>query len=566
MAFIKKNRKITFCFIACFLLTGFFSVNAASIGEIKDFNIDASYDISNRSKVSAVLVTVSDKLYFYVDNSWWEEFAPSQKEEMRNKLSDLSKEFDQKIYPTITANYGPEWKPGVDNDNRITVLFHPMRMGAGGYFNSGNEYSKYEVPTSNEREMVYMNSDYISSYLIKGFLAHEFTHLATFNQKEKMQGIEEEVWLNEARAEYASTLCGYDNNYTTSNLRRRVVEFLKNPSDSLTNWQGLSSDYGALNLFTQYLVDYYGVKILNDSLHSNKKGIESLNYALIKNGYKENISDIFTNWTIAALVNNCSLGNKYCYKNENLKNVRVFPEDNFLPVDLGANLYLNYPIKNWTGYWTRISGGKDTLTVEFDGSGEGDFEVPYLICDKADKCLIDFLPLSAENNGKVMISDFDKEYSSLTLIISAHNNGSSYYFSVKAGSSLDNNSDSELINKLLLKIESLKEQIASVMEKIEYYKNNPGAKTNYCLKIENDLYFGMMNNSEVSCLQNYLKDKESNIYPEGLVTGNFLSMTRNAVVRFQEKYFDEILKPLGLSRGTGYVGEKTKEKINQLLK
>lgn len=46
-------------------------------------------------------------------------------------------------------------------------------------------------------------------------------------------------------------------------------------------------------------------------------------------------------------------------------------------------------------------------------------------------------------------------------------------------------------------------------------------------------------------------------------TSLFGAKTKNAVIRFQEQYRDEILSPSGLQRGTGYVGAKTR---NLLLK
>ena len=75
----------------------------------------------------------------------------------------------------------------------------------------------------------------------------------------------------------------------------------------------------------------------------------------------------------------------------------------------------------------------------------------------------------------------------------------------------------------------------------------------------------MTQNTEVSCLQQFLKDQGSEIYPEGLVTGNFLSLTQAAVIRFQEKYASEILKPLGFEEGTGYFGPATRAIVNQKL-
>jgi len=86
-----------------------------------------------------------------------------------------------------------------------------------------------------------------------------------------------------------------------------------------------------------------------------------------------------------------------------------------------------------------------------------------------------------------------------------------------------------------------------------------------CQRLDNNLYFGLRNNNEVQCLQEFLKNQGPEIYPEGYITGNFFSLTQQAVIRFQEKYAAEILAPLGLQAGTGYVGSFTRAKINQLL-
>ncbi|MFQ6049996.1 MAG: peptidoglycan-binding domain-containing protein [Candidatus Paceibacterales bacterium] len=564
-------KKFLFPTIILILLSLSFFANAEeTLGNSVNFYIETSYDNLKRDQASTTLIKISPRAYWYIDDNWWNGLGENEKKEITKALDSLAEEFEIKIYPVLTENFGSEWNPGIDKDSRTTILIHPMSEEAGGYFNSADEYPKSQVPRSNEREMVYLNALHLKKSLAKSLLAHEFQHLIAFNQKERIYNVSEDIWLNEARSEYVPTLLGYDQDLAGSNLQRRIKNFLDKPYDSLTEWRNVSYDYGVTNLFIQYLVDHYGKDILIDSLKSSKAGIGGLNFALSKGGFKEDFSQIFTDWTIAVLINDCSLSQKYCYLNPSLKNFKLTPLINYLPFIGDSVLSVTNTTKDWAGNWHKFVGGKGVLKLEFAGSPSANFKVPYLIEDSQNNFMVGFLKLDKDQSGTIYISDFGSKNVSLTIIPSLRNKISnfsnlepsvSFFWSASTVEKTKKEEEVELIKKLLAQVEQLQREIARVQAQIDAIL---GKKVS-CQKFEENLYYGMRNDGRVKCLQEFLKSQGSEIYLEGLVTGNFLSLTKTAVIRFQEKYFEEILAPLGLEKGTGFVGPMTRAKINQLL-
>jgi hypothetical protein len=273
--------------------------------------------------------------------------------------------------------------------------------------------------------MIYLNALNIFSSQNKAFLAHEFQHLITFYQKTKLFNLEEEVWLNEARSEYAPTLCGYDDIYRNSYLSDRVDTFLDYSSDSLTEWKNKVADYGVASLFLHYLVDHYGTEILTRMTLNDQVGIASINAALADLGYTETFSDIFADWAVANYLNDCQVAskNKYCYLNKNLTYQR-------LHTDYSAS-YSGFPnlivsrsssIKDWAPYWYRFRQGtvvptdRDTLKLEFVGSTRrGDFRVPYVVTDQNNQATVQFIPLENQQ-GVVYIPNFTSLNKSVIMI------------------------------------------------------------------------------------------------------------------------------------------------------
>ena len=519
------------------------------------FFVERSHDKYERRSVNAKAQVTTNYLYFYFDNEWWEEIDEDKQNKYRDIAYNLGNEFEKTIYPQMTEIFGTHPEHSVSKEERVSILFHPMEETSGGYFSTGDQYSVYQYPRSNERNILYLSTDIIEYSHLAGYLAHEYMHLVTFNEKNKKYRVTEEIWLNELRAEVVATIFGYDEDYENSNLQKRASAFLRDPDISLTEWTEQLADYGVANIFAQYIIDHYGEVVLADSLQSEFFGIPSIDYALYKNEIDKSFSDIFTDWKIAVYLNDCSYGEYYCFKNENLKDLRIQPTTIFITQRDSGIGEISYQTKNWAGNWFRFVGGSGDFHLAFHGNR--DFVVSYIVCEKEGSCTIKFL----ENEKSILIEDFNNTYESVTVIPSVQGkyigfNGPEKTFPLRMEVEIKETNDEEKDYKEKLL------QLLDVIERLAILLEVNLSQKEAIIILEKDLYYGMRGSKEVERLQRFLKNQGEEIYPEGLVTGNFLELTKKAVIRFQERYSQEILAPLNLSKGTGYVGEYTREFIN----
>ena len=457
---IRRNEatvfrgRLFFC-IALFFVVLFYSAlfteiaKANELGESQEFLIDSSYDNNNRSEIAALLKNISANAYFYVENDFYNNLNSNSKFNFSINLNSLATSFDNIIYPKTRALFGSEWNPGIDDDSKITILFTKTKENIGGYFNPNNEYKKENISggKSNEREMVYLNVAFMDDQRIESFLAHEFQHMITWNYKTKLNGISDDVWLNEGRSEYVSTAIGYDDNYPNSNLKARVDNFLKDQTDSLLEWKNEVSDYSSVNLFSQYLADRFGKTIFKLMISNNKTGVESINNALVDlNRSNINFRNIFTDWTIANYLNDKALsaGNRYGYFNPNLsyKNFHLSPTKSY-KIDDSSKINFTSSLKDWSYEYHEFkafenSYQKNILEINFNGDDTGYFSVPYIVFYKDGTKKVNYLDLNKNQDDRLTMTDFGINISSVLLIPSSQKeidnqvNFKNYSFSVSA--------------------------------------------------------------------------------------------------------------------------------------
>ncbi len=346
-----------------------FGASADSLNDKVTFNIDAGFGVDGREKTTATLWAISDHVYFYVSDKYTEFLSSNRKLVLVERLKNLGEEFEENIHPKLTNFWGEEPNPGIDNDSRITILITELIDYAGGYFDTANSFSKSRAEDSNERDMIIINTSALGNPdKLYEFLAHEFQHLISVNQKAMTHGINEDIWLNEARSEYSVTLTGYNDIFNGSNLQRRVRNFVDNPSVSLTEVTNSAEDYAQIALFAEYITDKYGPDVLSQSLKSSKIGIDSIS----------NFDEMFKNWTIANYLNDKSINNLYGYDRSDFINFRIQPTKS-MGVLNNSSVLIQARVKDWQPKWYELKDvNNSVLRVDFSGKQGEIYSLSYI--------------------------------------------------------------------------------------------------------------------------------------------------------------------------------------------
>ena len=327
------------------------------LGRIDEFQLTSLDPVSTYSR-EFVLRHVSPNAYWYVQVG----LSVSD-----DSLAQAAEEFENDIYPRTIGLWGTEWKPGVDEDPRMTILNGRLRGGAAGYFSSADEYPKEVHPHSNEREMLYMNAEYLrvgsSQYL--AVLAHELFHAVAWAADPS-----EDTWVSEGMAELSTWLLGRHPGppYTE----------VPSPTPSLVNWplDPLSgANYAYSMLFFQYLSEQ--VDMPHDLIRlveQSANGVDGLDAYLRSLEGDIDFRGLFSDWLVANLLDEADSG-PYGYRDID---VGVFPVS-----ALGRGGVRKSELQQYSAEYIELTQPKEPYILRFQGVTE----TPLLNVDvDADGC------------------------------------------------------------------------------------------------------------------------------------------------------------------------------------
>lgn len=216
-----------------------------------------------------------------------------------------AKNFEEEVMPINRYIFGKEWSPGIDGDPRIHILM-VQEEGWGttyGYFSPINEYPKSIVPASNEKEMFVINfwrPEALDSVEFAGELSHELHHLIHWNHDHH-----EDYWVQETMSELAKFLVGAKPKFEAFS-KNKLELFAEDPTIQLTAWPERSASiahYGAVWLFSIYLLEQFGPDLIKDILQNPAPGVNAIREELAKLPEAPGFEDVYANWIVANLLN-----------------------------------------------------------------------------------------------------------------------------------------------------------------------------------------------------------------------------------------------------------------------
>lgn len=323
-----------------------------NVGDRIDFWVHNVQDNSN-SQITAELVHKTDVAY-----AWVEADQPYDAEAIAESIDH----FSQDVYPVEVAFFGSERNPGVDNDSQLHIL-HTARTGSGvaGYYSSADGYSRLANEFSNEKEMFYINLNWLNALRdydsYETVLSHEFQHMIHWANDRN-----EETWVNEGLSEFAQEIVGYPPDTVFART------FANRPDTQLNTWNESTADnaehYGSSYLFMAYFAQRFGRDVTKTLVAQPANGMQGIDAALAEAGLNETAETLFADWVVANYAddpNALGLDGVYGYRDFQQSAPRLDETFDSFPVSTQQSTVANYAAD-----YILLSGSGD-VTVDFQG-------------------------------------------------------------------------------------------------------------------------------------------------------------------------------------------------------
>ncbi len=335
---------------------------AAPAAPVQLGQIDQFFIHIPKMEVQATCVAIGKHIYIYVENSVQLLFTQVD-------ATAIAAEFDQRIYPKVREWMGTEARPGIDRDNRITVLMHDVGMNQsardyGGYFAPEDQ-----LPTarnSNQREMLFMDIYQFRErdrHTFYSSLAHEFAHLVNWHQN---GGTIDQRWLEEGTASFIEwAVYG-----TVHNIF--VDGYLESPDVPLPYANTSDVYYGGSFMLLLYLYEQYGgVPIIRAIIEQDTLGQQAIDNALKLHSTNDRFVDVFLKWGLTNWFNSPTHSKQLGYQHlPNRKVTAPIQRISNYPNSAG-----NIPIANWGAHYFLFQNLPQSLditlvgeTVDVDGA------------------------------------------------------------------------------------------------------------------------------------------------------------------------------------------------------
>jgi hypothetical protein len=268
-------------------------------------------------------------------------------------IERVGEDFDQQIYPKVTAEIGGTAFPGTDSDTRITILLADLH-GMGGYFTQIDGEPASIERTSNQRRMIYLDVSAAQpgSAAFDGNLAHEFQHLV-----HNAVNPDAQAWINEGMSELVRA------QFTNSQLN--IPAYEDHPDTPLDDWPTLGDGsslpyYGAAESFLRYLLQHYGGVDQAGRLAAEPgDGIAEVRAYLAQGGYGVSFEDVFADWLAANLINDPS-GGRF---SQNDPAIGVHQIES-----LSLTAGVDGSVHQFGARYYAVNPGGRPLTIDFDGA------------------------------------------------------------------------------------------------------------------------------------------------------------------------------------------------------